>query len=188
MSVIASTRPSRATVAERYAKATQTSDLTTRLDQRCDADVLLAAGYAASGDRRKNIALHVYRMTIRQDLGGLAPVVEEVDNWLKGRLSRKGHRPMSRVPRQALILTVLRWWMKQACEYCNGTGYEVIEDTGRLSGHECSNCHGTGKTPIARIVPPPMRSHAEWLAKELDSLVLVVQGDMAKLLAENMSL
>lgn len=178
-------RPSKATVAERYAHATQTTDLTVHLNERCDADVLLAAGYAASKDRRRGIALQVYRMAVRQDLGGLSVVAEEVGHWLQGRLSRKGNRPVPKLARDALVLTVLRWWLKPACTFCNGTGYDQIEDTPNLSAHECDNCHGTGKSPVARLVPGPLKAHAEWLGKELDDLVLVVHGDMAKLLASS---
>lgn len=179
---------SRAQVAERYARATQSSDLSVRPNERCDADVLLAAGYAASNDRRRSIALDLYRMGVRNDLSGISSVAAEMSGWLTHRLARKGGRPMPKVAREALVMSVLRWWIKPACPFCNGTGYDVIEESNRLSDNACSNCHGSGKTPVGREVPGPLRKHAEWLGQQLDELIMVVHGDMAKLLAERMEL
>jgi hypothetical protein len=176
----------RITTGERYARATNSSDLSVLLDQRCDADKLLAAGWAASGDPRRRLALTLYRMAVRGDMEGRAAIVEEASNWVNGRMQRKGQRAMPRTQRQALVIATLTWWLKPTCAYCSGRMFVEVEDTGRLSTQACPSCHGTGKTPIARVVPPPFKVHAMWLGDELDRLVLEVVREMSRLLAAQM--
>lgn len=173
-------------IAERYSTVTATSDLTTRLDHRCDADVLLAAGFAAARDPHKTLALDVYRLGVKGDIQSLASVVDKVDNLLNGYLSRKGNRPMPKAARRALAMTVLHWWAHPTCQFCEGRGYEQIDNTPNLSARECSCCHGTGKAPVARVVPPPMKRHAEWLAGELAGMAAFIHKEMAKLLGNQL--
>lgn len=175
-------------IAERYSKVTATSNLCVKLDARCDADILLAAGFAAARDKRGAIALDVYRLGARGDLQGLPNVLEEVENLLNGHLHRKGNRPMPKAARRALVMSVLEWWAHPACSYCEGRGFELIDGTPNLSAKECSGCHGTGLTPIARVVPGPMKRYAEWIACELERMASSIHAEMSKLLSNKLDL
>jgi hypothetical protein len=80
------TQPDGATV-ERYARVVANGRTKLARDHAvtCDADVLLAAAYAASGDERKLLALRLYRAQASGDFSGLQVVAEQADNWLNGR-------------------------------------------------------------------------------------------------------
>lgn len=176
-------------IAERYASATSSGDLTPRLKGVSDADVLLAAGMATCKDpSRRGLALACYRMSVRGDMRGLAEVVEAADGWLLSYLSRGGRRPLKREVRRQLIVDTLTWWVTPTCGYCGGTGFvEALvqgtdEGAGRLTQQACSCCHGSGKRPLAREVPPALQQHAAWMAAELDRLVAQIQAVMQRLL------
>jgi len=170
------------TMAERYASAARSGDLTPHLDRRTDADVLLAAGIAASKDPRKMLALNLYRMRITGDMTGLFDVVDRADGWMAHRLAHKGNRPMASYARRQLVADILSWWLDPVCGYCEGRMFVKVEDAARLSTVACESCHGAGHRPLARSVPHAHVKHAQWLADELDKLVLIITGEMARLL------
>lgn len=184
------------TAAERYALATKSANLSPKLDGRCDADKLIAAGWAAK-DPRRSAALALYRMAVTGDMNGLQPIAETMDGWLNGKLQRKAGkggatlRPVPKLQRREMVVHVLRWWLKPTCGYCEGRGFELVGDdeaegARALSDRACKACHGTGKRPVEREVPPHLREAAKLLADQLDSLVLMVTGEMARLLNERM--
>lgn len=183
---MATTLEDRPDIAERYATATNSDDLTPDLRGRTDADVLLAAGIAARKDPRRQLAMAAFRMSVRGDMAGLMEVVDAADGWLVGRLSRGGRRPLPRATRRQLVVDTLQWWISPICGYCGGTGKLTAlvegsdESAGRLSGQACSCCRGTGRKPLAREVPPALQKHAEWMVSELDKLVAWVQADMKR--------
>lgn len=47
-------------------------------------------------------------------------------------------------------VAVLRWWLNPVCHECNGTKYEVVPNTGRLSAKACKGCDATGLARIPR--------------------------------------
>lgn len=181
----------RITAAERYAKATSSTDLTPALDRRTDADKLIAAGWAAQGDPRRGAALDLYRMAISGNTQGLANVVETMDKWLSGWTSRKGRKPLPKFVRRELVASVLHWWIKPTCGYCEGRGFELVprddeEVAQTLNNRHCLACRGTGKRPLAKDVPDHLIRPAEALADELDRLILLVTGEMARRLAPSL--
>jgi hypothetical protein len=181
-------------LAERYATATYSDNLTPSTKGLTDADVLLAAGIAASKDSRKMLALKVYRMAVQGTLSDLHEITVSADAWLLHYLRTRRQKPMNAFARQQLIVDTLNWWMKPTCGYCGGTGFVQAmvdgtdESAGRLTTTACSGCHGTTKRPLAREVPPPLKGHAEWMAAELDRLVALIHADMAKLLGQRLEL
>ena len=172
------------TTAERYAR-TASNGRTKIAFHVCDADTLLAAGYAACNNPRKSLALQVYRMQVVGDRGALNLIVGECAALLAGRMARGGAKPLKAHARVEIATQTLKWWCDQACRYCGGHGFHTIEGTPGLGTEECEACHGTGKTPITRAVPPAHQHHASWLAKELDILCAIVIGDMAALLRDD---
>lgn len=172
------------TTPERYARATHTSDLGIQPERRCDADVLLAAGIAASKDPRKALALAVYRIGVTGDHASIGPLVEELADWMSGHLARGGRRPMPRVQRVNLVNAVLGWWMAQTCGACNGLGYVQIDGAPVLSDHACQACDSTGKRPMLRALPDTRESTvqaARWLVAEIERLVTSIHSDMERM-------
>lgn len=180
----------RITAAERYARATSTSDLTPNLTGRCDADKLIAAGWVAR-DPRRSAALALYRMAVSGDMNGLQTIADTMDGWLNGKLQRKGAKPVPRIQRREMVVHVLHWWVRPTCGYCEGRGFELLGNDDApgaraLSPVSCQACHGSGKRPVEREVPPHLKESARMLADQLDTLVLMVTGEMAKVLSEQM--
>lgn len=178
------------TAAEKYARSTNTSNLSLVVQGRCDADALIAAGWVAK-DPRRVAALALYRMAVTGDTNGLQPIADTMDGWLNGKLQRKGAKPMPKVQRREMVVHVLRWWLQPTCGYCEGRGFELVGDDDApgaraLSDRACKACHGTGKRPVEREVPPHLKEPARLLADQLDSLVLLVTGEMARVLNERM--
>lgn len=182
----------RPTTAERYATATVSGNLTPLMTGTTDADVLLAAGIAASKDPRRMLALKLYRMAVQNSTVGLWEVVAEADGWVAQNLLKQRRRPMTKPARQQLIVSTLHWWLAPVCGYCNGTGFveAMVEGTdegaGRLTTAACSGCHGSGRRPLQREVPPPLYPTARWITGELDRLVALIHNDMAKLLGQRL--
>lgn len=137
---------------------------------------------------RKTLALAVYRARETGDLSQLHSIVTQAEGWLSGRLSRGGNRPLRREARRALVVDTLHWWMNPTCPYCEGRRKVAMEQAAALSTQSCEACHGTGKRPLHREVPRPHVHHAEWLAEQLDELLIVVFKDMARVLAPRLEL
>jgi hypothetical protein len=176
------TQPDGATV-ERYARVVTHGRTKLARDHAvsCDADVLLAAAYATSGDERKLLALRLYRAQASGDYSGLHVVAKQADNWLNGRSKRKGQH-IPRRQREQVVIECLRWWVHRRCDFCGGVAFEAFETTGRLSVAPCEGCGGTGETSLRVRIPWAYLEHAEWLVDELDRLVRIVFADMARLL------
>lgn len=178
------------TAAERYALAAGSSNLTPKLGARCDADHLIAAAWV-SKDPRRAAAMALYRMAVVGSTNGLQTIADTMDGWLNGKLQRKGARPIPKVQRREMVVHVLRWWLRPTCGYCEGRGFELVGDDDQegartLSSRACKACHGTGKRPVEREVPPHLKDAARQLADELDRLVLLVTGEMARVLRDQM--
>ena len=54
--------------------------------------------------------------------------------------------------------------------------------------HFCEHCHGTGQTPINKIVPLGTADEARWLVDELNRFCGIVFSDMARLMAPTLTL
>lgn len=176
------------TVGDRYARATSSSDLTLHAG-RCDADKLLAAGYAARRDTRGLMALHVYRMRVTGDRAGLPPAIDTAIGWIVGRGVRAGGRnKVSRLDAREVAERTLHWWLQDVCSACEGVKYERVPGTPKLSAKLCIVCQGVGRHPLTSIVKPKHLEHSRWLASELDALCGYVMADMARLLGASMDL
>lgn len=174
----------RVTVAERYATATRSSDLSPPTTRRLtDAEVLLAAGIAASGDARKSLALRIYRLGVTGDTTNLWSIVEEADGWLHRHLDKRGRHQMPKAARRALVVRVLQVFMDPRCDYCYGNGKVAEEEDGRKVHSACPACGGTGLKPLAREVPRVHRQAAEWLLQQIHQQAAIIHAEMARLLA-----
>jgi hypothetical protein len=175
---------------ESYLLAASTSDLTLKPGP-CDADKLLAAAYASSGDPRKQMALRVYRLKAAGSMEGAKQLAAEMSHWLvsrsmprKGGYLRRGSPELPRVTAQDLAMTVLKWRQKPTCRSCLGRRHPLIPGAPVLdTTRTCSECHGTGEVAIERLVRSEHADAARWLVGELDAMTAMVFSDMARRLA-----
>lgn len=167
----------RPTVAERYDLATDTTDLTLR-GGRCDADLLLAAGYAAAGNVRGQQALALYRMKATGDRAGLTALLDTSTGWLVGRSRRGGRADLTSKQAQAVAGTVLLWWLEGVCPHCEGRRYELVPGTQITSDNLCHVCAGKGKEPVEHRMRRELQEPAIWLASEFEALMSYILADM----------
>lgn len=174
----------RVTVGERYARASISSNLKVQTHtQQSDVDKVHAAGCVQAGSERKMIGLRLYRLQTTGDRASLSLIFRFSRAALQFRLSRKGNRPLPGAHLDTLVTRTLQWWISQQCEFCGGTGFDTVENAPALSLKECSACNGTRITPLKRVIPNHLLSHADWLTKEWDGMCADVIGEMARKLS-----
>ena len=168
----------RPTVGERYEHAADTSDLTLR-PGRCDADLLLAAGYAAQGNVKGTQALTLYRMRATGSVDGLSPLVSAATGWLLDHRT-PGERQLRIQDAQHIASTVVHWWLAGACTHCEGRRYELVPGTQIISDDLCRVCDGRGKEPVEHRLRREHQEHGRWLAAEFERLQSYILSDMAQ--------
>lgn len=145
-------------VSEQYAVATNASNLRVELDaeRRSQADLLIAAGFAASALYRALTRLMVKPMPGDLDAAQLLICTQAV-RW-------KMEKPME------ISAAVLGWWIDQRCNDCRGTGF-----TGKNNAIRCMTCKGSfGKKPV------PCGEAGKKLAGHLDDCVVRGAGSVAR--------
>ena len=141
-------------VEERYLRASSTSDLRVRADRRSDADVLIAAGWSATGLGGVLLRLHgewdaaakkpgaiseTELILLRGKLKSLSAAMQYVADAM-GRLGLESP--------QRCAGAIIGYWLNQSCHTCHGLKFETIRDTPVLSAIRCKSCHGTGLGPV----------------------------------------
>lgn len=178
----------RRSISERYSEAACSTDTS---GQRTDADILLAAGYAAAGNERGSLALDLWRMRETRDIRGIGKMTELSANWLIGRPNGRTRlaRKMPRIEALDLAGTVLGWWLHSTCQTCQGRGHPMIAKSKRIdSSRECGDCRGTGVQPLDTLVKQDHREKARWLAGEYDAMAGGIFARMAEKLAPKLEL
>ncbi len=176
-------------IGERYERAANSRDLSVRPECRTDADVLLAAAYAASGNAAASLALRFYRMRATGDKTPFRELADIAGAWLLGRSMRRGRRKLRGIEARDLATRTLFYWLNPACPVCNGLGHPLMKNAPVLNyGHDCPTCHGTGQYPVHRVVPPGTSDEARWLIDEMDRMCGIVFNDMGRLLAPSLDL
>lgn len=178
---------------ERYLRAVNSGNLTVDPDHSCDADLLLAAGYVASGDPRKSLALDVYRMLATGNMAGVGALADRIGQMLVDRAySRRNDINRVRQPRRqvqaidpldavSVARTVLMWKHRSACPDCKGRGHPTFHNSPSIDeSRECPTCKGSGVVPLERLVKQELADSARWVAQEIDSLCSIVFSDMLR--------
>lgn len=180
-------QPDAPSVMERYAQATRTSDLTVGKSHQGhkDADVLLAAGYAARQGAYGQQALLINRMLVTGDYKQLPMALVIVRRWLMGAMH---HRPrvlpmLKSKDVDDVAKVTLKWWLKGVCPHCDGRGHELVYPGAQVtSTRECKPCEGQGRTTLDRIAGQHWEP-ARWVAARLDLLMDQIEQDMKHALA-----
>lgn len=166
-----------AKLAQRYSKATQSSDLTD--DQwHTQTDILAAVALSSA------LGTLLFRVKYANDATTYPTLLEK---WLvivgkKAALrSWPSHIKITVVAEQSL-----RHWLHDVCETCAGKGYKVMEGAPILSDEPCKGCHGTGKKPLACE-----KRHQDYVAdmvEALEQMTLRAGSAALRKLAQNMDL
>jgi hypothetical protein len=173
------------TMAEQYLTATQSRNLKLEEHRTTDADRLLAAAYATSGDPARVLALAVWRMGATGHAEGFHLMVDLFDAWTYSR--KKGTTRRGKMTRET-VRRVLWWWCNQTCHACAGLGHPIIEGTPVLdTTRKCPECGGTGKADVRRLVHGNQKDLALDIVGELERLSSIVFSDMAKLLKKDLA-
>ena len=119
-------------VDEDYARATRSSDLSSR--GRTDLDALIAAGLLAAGGPDRATAVALYRCCATQDLSDVPAILSACDKWLAARCAQRG-RSMPAPKRMALAGKVIGWWVfnREAPPPADEHAAWLIEKLDRLS-------------------------------------------------------
>lgn len=80
---------------------------------------------------------------------------------------------------ESKAVTVLRWWLAQACPECGGTKFKVAEGTGRHTGKACQECGGTGKRDL------PHAQEGRRLANFMDQCVERARAGISRRLSSH---
>jgi hypothetical protein len=183
------TNSDKPSIEERYVAATNSRDLSLKPQARTDADILLAAGYAAAGNGRASLALAFYRLKATGDLAEFRALSNIAGAWLHGRSMRRGRKKMRMIEACDLASRVLFWWIGPSCTPCEGRWHPLMPNSPVINpGHDCPVCRGTGQYPIHRIVPPGTADEARWLVDEIDQHCGIIFSDMGRLLAARLEL
>jgi hypothetical protein len=132
---------------ERVSSAMVSDDLTMRLDRGCDADVLVALGWAA---QREPLGAALLRLSLTHDIDFLEEAVREALRLAQAIKARwrmpKGERFWERFAEQAV-----GYWCSSVCRRCTGRMFDVIKGTPKLSTTRCVACLGTGRRRYPKI-------------------------------------
>lgn len=171
-------------VLDRYATAIRSSNLAVSARTECsDSDVIGAAGLAG---KRWRLALLIQRLYL-----GDNSAAREIEQWLAKSASMYAwtHRIKLRsVECVDIARATLAWHRHGICGACHGHGYRLIPGTPALSGDECPECHGTGRTPFDRQFDARFREVARHILAELESQMSVAGPAIMAALAPRLEL
>jgi len=173
----------RPTIKERYARSAETSDLTLSWKEVGSADVMMAAGMASQGSPDRMLALVIWRM-LEGDTARFSECRDVLGEWLRHEITQRRMQDLGRHGARTVAGRTLFWFLNTKCLPCEGRGHPVIENTPVLDDtRNCQHCHGTGNTPLERVLQPQMIPAGRMLADHIDSLTSRVFGEMRKKLS-----
>jgi len=163
-------------VQERYAKASQSKDLTVK-PTRCDADVLLASGMVGQGVLG-GMAIYLQRLQ-SGDVSEYENVIRCAVDLLKSGRHRAKFKPIwKQTDIRAIAQGVAKWWVDPVCNHCHGRKFE-LHSAQVLSTVSCKHCHGTGKKSLLPFVGKAHADAGDWLAHEFERAVSGMNSEMA---------
>lgn len=139
-----------ADLTERYQRAANSKDLTTKAGREGDIDAIVAVAWNRSRTGAALLRLHSewdgaakrgqkLDQTFRQ-LKALPEVLTALAAWCTARAPQ----PDAEVSRE-LSRAVLSWWLDNTCKVCEGTQWVTPKGMPR---RPCPECRGSGHAPI----------------------------------------
>lgn len=156
-------------LAQRYAKATQSSNLKSD-DMHFDTDKLAAV--ALSGD----FASLLFRVKYANDATSYVRLAEAWDWDVKKRaaLARPPWPP--HINDAAVAKASLKYWLNDLCPACCGKGVKKMDFEELLSDDACEVCDGSGKRPLQ--CEPRIEEYVGAMVLVLESMTITA-GHMA---------
>jgi len=183
-------------MAERYLRATSSSNLQTDAEHPGDIDKLMAAAWVSHSPRR-DLALRVWRVRATGSVRGVHRMADDLGDMLQRQEADRRHgrylrgsngRQLTAAKARGLAMTVLKWWRQPRCEACDGLGHPKMLNAPVLDlTRECPNCHGTGQAPLELRVRQEHIDQARWLVGQMESLSAMVFDAMARRLNDQMN-
>lgn len=171
-------------IADRYASATHSRNLSSDPDTTAsDSDVLGAAGLAAKSNP---LGIALMRL-LSGDNHASADVVRILADKAVGKAYRMGNE-CSRTEAEDLASAMLAWFRHGACSSCNGLGALLIPGTTTLGNKECPACRGTGRLRLEKHVGMLRLELARWLASEIERELAIAGPEAMKRLAPRLDL
>ena len=164
-------------VQERYARAVESHTL---FPHSGSASVLTAAGMASQRGWDRGIALTIWRM---RDGGRdqFDEVADVLSTWIRREAESKRMKNLGRKRYSAVASRTLFWFLSPVCIPCHGRGHPVIADTPVLDEtRSCPECHGTGITPLERVLQPDTIQYGRMIANRIDQLTASVFAEMRR--------
>lgn len=166
------------TIEERYTRATTSSNLRCKADERSDVDILIACGltpgilgaalmrlaseYDSSSEKQARTGTDA--ILLMGKLKSLPRVLEALEDWA-------ALRGMGAPAKLAQAVTA--YYLDSMCSACEGRGHERIAGTPSL-GRQCKVCRGTGKRK------EPMGEAGRQMLNMMDDAVMVARNSMKK--------
>ena len=165
-------------IEERYTRATTSSNLRCKADERSDVDILIACGltpgilggalmrlaseFDSSSEKRPGSKTDAILLMGR--LKSLPRVLEALEEWalLRG-LDAPGK----------LAQAAAAYYLDSKCTACEGRGHERIAGTPML-GRQCKVCRGTGKRK------EPMGDAGRLMLNVMDDAVMVARNSIKR--------
>jgi DnaJ-class molecular chaperone len=166
-------------LAQRYAKATQSSNLKSD-DYHFDTDKLAAV--ALSGGAGFGNLL--FRVKFANDATSYVRLAEEWEWEVKKRAALAGW-PLH-VKEAAVAKAALKYWLNDLCPVCGGKGVRKMEFVDILSDDPCDTCEGSGKRPIE--ADPRIHSHVAAMVLVLEAMTITAGSNAMRKLAADMDL
>lgn len=140
----------RPTRSERYGSAAASGRLTFSVERRTAADVVAAAGMAATVE---HLGLALWRVRYANDRSafrhGQALLLAKVMNVARRRRWQEQPKVI-----KLLAFRVFQWAVFSVCPVCTGRGHPTLDGQPMaLSDDLCPACHGDGVTAIENTVP-----------------------------------
>ena len=169
---------------ERYTTAITTDNL--KMDTRehaaiGDVDVLTAAAWAPArlGSALLRLASEYARPVRLQGmtasdallLVGQLKTLPDVRRELAIQLKAWGHDK----PEDG-ALAIIAWWLHKVCSKCQGRGFDVVPNTGRLSASRCKACDASGEAKL------PQGEMGRRAANYIDDCLQVARARMRRAL------
>ena len=173
-------------IAERYATATEATDLTLRNERSTAVDVLTAAGMVGA---KHALALSLWRWAHGGDNNARHDVLSGLLVWMRRQATKRNWQRVRAGTMARVVLVVAEHYHSPACTVCSGHGYEPINGTPHLSDTPCPVCHGTGECSLDKMLMqhgPDWISRGKQLRAYMDDLMHVAGKEMMRKLARDM--
>lgn len=156
---------------ERISRAQISSDLSERVNELADVDIIRVTGMVGAG---QPLGVALWRCKYSGALRELPTIIDTLNGMLLG-----GGHADNETEAEQMVHRVVMHWLDDHCDACDGTGYERIAGTPALSDTQCPECHGQGRLKLLRET-----EGEKWLRTKIDAIEAQAAGEIMRRLRE----